>query len=237
VLIPSIDLRGQKVVQLVQGERLALEDPDLDGWIARFAGFAKLQLIDLDAAIGTGSNDALVRHACRERPCRVGGGIRTIDRAREVLDFGATHVIVGSSFFRDGQPDLAFAQRLADTVSATRVIGAIDAKGGRVAVKGWRETVPLTAVDAARQLEPYCSEFLYTHVDKEGLMQGTDMAAILAVRNATSRRIAAAGGITTQEEIDALDALGVDAVVGMAIYTGKLKFRPPTQPGQPGQLG
>ncbi len=108
-----------------------------------------------------------------------------------------------------------------------RVIGALDAKGGQVAIKGWRETVPLTAVEAARQLEPYCGEFLYTHVDKEGLMQGTDMGAIMAVRDATSRRIVAAGGITTQEEIDALDALGVDAVVGMAIYTGKLKFRGP----------
>jgi phosphoribosylformimino-5-aminoimidazole carboxamide ribotide isomerase len=227
VLIPSIDLRGGKVVQLVQGERLALEDPDLDAWIDRFAGFPKLQLIDLDAAIGTGSNDALVRRVCGARPCRVGGGIRTIERAREVLDAGATHVIVGSSFFRDGQPDLTFARALADAVSAPRVIGAIDAKAGRIAVKGWRETVPLTPAEAARQLEPYCGEFLYTHVDKEGLMQGTDMAAILAVRDATSRRVVAAGGITTQEEIDALEAYGVDAVVGMAIYTGKLKFRPP----------
>jgi phosphoribosylformimino-5-aminoimidazole carboxamide ribonucleotide (ProFAR) isomerase len=225
VLIPSIDLRGGKVVQLVQGERLALEDPDLDAWIVRFAGFPKLQVIDLDAAIGTGRNDALVRHVCHSRPSRVGGGIRTIERARDVLDAGATHVIVGSSFFRDGQPDLVFARRLADAVSADRVIGAIDAKGGHVAIKGWRETVPLTAADAARQLEPYCSEFLYTHVDKEGLMQGTDMAAVLAVRDATSRRVVAAGGITTQEEIDALDALGVDAVVGMAIYTGKLELR------------
>jgi phosphoribosylformimino-5-aminoimidazole carboxamide ribotide isomerase len=222
MLIPSIDLRGGKVVQLVQGERLALEDADLDKWVARFARFPTLQLIDLDAAIGTGHNDTLVRHVCATRPCRVGGGIRTIDRAREVLDAGATHVIVGSSLFRDGRPDTEFAAALADAVGADRVIAAIDAKGGRVAVKGWRETVPLTAVDAARALEPFCAEFLYTHVDKEGLMQGTDMPAILAVRAATSRRIVAAGGITTREEIDALDAAGVDAVVGMAIYTGRL---------------
>jgi phosphoribosylformimino-5-aminoimidazole carboxamide ribonucleotide (ProFAR) isomerase len=102
MLIPSIDLRNGKVVQLVQGERLALEDADLDKWIQRFAAFAKLQLIDLDAAIGTGSNDTLVRYVCAARPCRVGGGIRTIERAREVLDAGATHVIVGSSLFREG---------------------------------------------------------------------------------------------------------------------------------------
>lgn len=227
MLIPSIDLRNGKVVQLVQGERLALEDADLDGWIRRFAGFPKLQLIDLDAAIGTGQNDALVRYVCGQRPCRVGGGIRSIDRARDVLAQGATHVIVGSSLFKEGRPDLEFAASLADAVGAGRVIAAVDTKGGRVAVKGWRETVPLTAVEAVRALEPFCAEFLYTHVDKEGLMQGTDMGAIQAVAAATTRQVVAAGGITTQEEIDQLDALGVDAVVGMAIYTGRLAVRPP----------
>jgi phosphoribosylformimino-5-aminoimidazole carboxamide ribotide isomerase len=227
VLIPSIDLRNGKVVQLVQGERLALEDADLDGWIRRFADFPKLQLIDLDAAIGTGSNDGLVRHVCEQRPCRVGGGIRTIGRAREVLAHGATHVIVGSSLFTEGRPDLEFAAALAGAVGASRVIAAVDTKAGRIAVKGWRETVALTAVAAVRQLEPYCAEFLYTHVDKEGLMQGTDMAAIRAVRDATTRPVVAAGGITTQGEIDELEAIGVDAVVGMAIYTGKMALVPP----------
>jgi phosphoribosylformimino-5-aminoimidazole carboxamide ribotide isomerase len=228
MLIPSIDLRNGKVVQLVQGERLALEDADLDGWLRRFEGFPKLQLIDLDAAIGTGRNDDLVSYVCGVRSCRVGGGIRTIDRARAVLAQGATHVIVGSSLFTGGRPDLAFAADLAAAVGADRVIAAVDAKGGRVAVKGWRETVPLTAVEAVEALQPFCAEFLYTHVDKEGMMQGTDMAAIRAVRDATTRRVVAAGGITTQEEIDQLDAIGVDAVVGMAIYTGRLSVRPPT---------
>jgi phosphoribosylformimino-5-aminoimidazole carboxamide ribotide isomerase len=227
MLIPSIDLRNGRVVQLVQGERLALEDADLDGWIRRFAAFPKLQLIDLDAAIGTGSNDALVAYVCGQRPCRVGGGIRSVERASAVLTQGATHVIVGSSLFREGRPDLEFARTLANAVGVGRVIAAVDVKGGRVAVKGWRETVPLTAVEAVGALEPYCSEFLYTHVDKEGLMAGTDLAAIRAVRDATSRRVVAAGGITTREEIDELDALGVDAVVGMAIYTGRLALEPP----------
>ncbi|HEY8536048.1 MAG TPA: 1-(5-phosphoribosyl)-5-[(5-phosphoribosylamino)methylideneamino] imidazole-4-carboxamide isomerase [Vicinamibacterales bacterium] len=230
MLIPAIDLRNGKVVQLVQGERLALEDDDLDGWLRRFEGYPKLQLIDLDAAIGTGNNDALVKYVCARRPCRVGGGIRSIERARTVLDQGATHVIVGSSLFKDGRPDLEFAARLADAVGAHRIIAAVDTKGGRVAVKGWRETVPITAVEAVRQLEPFCAEFLYTHVDREGLMQGTDLDAIRAVREATTRPLVAAGGITTQEEIDALDAMGVDAVVGMAIYTGRLK--PPPPPGR-----
>ena len=224
MLIPSIDLRNGKVVQLVQGERLALEDADLDGWMRRFAGFEKLQLIDLDAAIGTGSNDALVRYVCSARPCRVGGGIRTVARAREILEAGATHVIIGSSFFKEGRPDIAYADELASAVGRDRIIAAIDAKGGHVAVKGWRETIPLTAADAARALEPYCDEFLYTHVDKEGLMQGTDMEAIRHVRDATTRRVVAAGGITSREEIDQLDAIGVDAVVGMAIYTGRMKI-------------
>ena len=228
MLIPSIDLRNGKVVQLVQGERLALEDADLDGWLRRFEGFPRLQLIDLDAAIGTGRNDDLVKYVCGVRSCRVGGGIRTIDRAREVLAQGATHVIVGSSLFTGGRPDLAFAADLAAAIGADRVIAAVDAKGGRVAVKGWRETVPLTAVEAVQALQPFCAEFLYTHVDKEGMMQGTDMAAIRAVRDATTRRVVAAGGITTQEEIDQLDTIGVDAVVGMAIYTGRLEVRPPT---------
>ena len=222
MLIPSIDLRNGKVVQLVQGVRLALEDPDVDGWIDRFARFPKLQLIDLDAAIGTGQNDELVRYVCARRSCRVGGRIRSIDRARAVLDQGATHVIVGSSLFANGAPDLAFARSLADAVGPGRVIAAVDAKGGRVAVKGWRETVPLTAVEAVEALEPFCAEFLYTHVDKEGLMQGTDMEAIRAIRAATSRPLVAAGGITTRAEIDELEAMGVDAVVGMAIYTGRL---------------
>jgi phosphoribosylformimino-5-aminoimidazole carboxamide ribotide isomerase len=222
MLIPSIDLRNGKVVQLVQGERLALEDADLDGWIRRFSGFPRLQLIDLDAAIGTGSNDTLVQYVCAQRPCRVGGGIRSVERAQAVLAQGATHVIVGSSLFAGDQPDLEFAARLANAVGADHVIAAVDARGGRVAVKGWRETVPLTAVEAVRALEPFCSEFLYTHVDKEGLMQGTDMAAITTVAKATERKLTAAGGITTRQEIDALDAMGIDAVVGMAIYTGSL---------------
>jgi phosphoribosylformimino-5-aminoimidazole carboxamide ribotide isomerase len=222
MLIPSIDLRSGKVVQLVQGERLALEDDDLEKWVQRFRAFPALQLIDLDAAIGTGDNDALVRRVCAWRPCRVGGGVRSIARARTVLEAGATHVIVGSSLFRDGAPDVDFARQLADAVGAARVIGAVDTRGGHVVIHGWRTSLPLTAVEAVRALEPYCHEFLCTIVDGEGMMRGIDMQAVAAVRDATTRRLVAAGGITTREEIEALDAMGVDAVVGMAIYTGRL---------------
>jgi phosphoribosylformimino-5-aminoimidazole carboxamide ribotide isomerase len=225
MLIPSIDLRNGKVVQLVQGERLAVEDADLDKWLARFAAFPKLQLIDLDAAIGTGQNDSLVSYVCAARACRVGGGIRSIERARQVLARGATHAIVGSALFKDGAVDLDFAARLAAEVGRERIIAAVDSRKGRVAVHGWRDSVPLAPADAARALEPYCAEFLYTIVDGEGMMRGIDMDAVRTVRDATSRRVVAAGGITTREEIDALDGMGVDAVVGMAIYTGRLSLR------------
>ena len=222
MLIPSIDLQNGHVVQLVQGEKLAIEAPDPEPWIARFARFPRVQLIDLDAAKGNGNNAAIVASICARLPCRVGGGIRTVDRARAVLDAGAHAVIVSSSLFRDGAVDLDFARTLADAVGVDRVIAAVDSRGGRVAIHGWKTVLPITAVDAVQTLEPYCAEFLYTHVDTEGLMQGTDMNAIRAVRRATARRVTAAGGITTVEEIEQLDAEGVDAVVGMAIYTGQL---------------
>ena len=227
MLIPSIDLKGGQVVQLIQGARPAIASDDIDAWVEKFAGFPRVQLIDLDAAMGSGTNDGLVRAIAPRLPCRVGGGIRTIDRARDVLGYGAAAIIVGSSLFRDGAPDLDFAARLADAVGTGRIIAAVDSRNGRVVIKGWTESMPLTAVDAARALEPYCGGFLYTHVDKEGLMQGTDLNAIMAVRQATTRPLTAAGGITTQDEIDQLHAAGIDAVVGMAIYTGTLEVRAP----------
>lgn len=224
MLIPSIDLKGGAVVQLVQGERLAIRDDDVQKWVRRFEKFPKVQVIDLDAAMGSGDNLALVRQIAGALACRVGGGIRTIARAQEVLDAGARQIIAGSSLFANGKPDTAFARSLSDAVGRERVIAAVDSKGGRVVTHGWKTTLPITAAEAVAALEPYCDEFLYTHVDAEGLMQGTDMDAILAVRRATQRRITAAGGITTQKEIDDLDALGIDAVVGMAIYTGTLSL-------------
>jgi phosphoribosylformimino-5-aminoimidazole carboxamide ribotide isomerase len=222
MLIPSIDLKDGAVVQLVQGERLAIKDDDVFRWVRRFASFPKVQVIDLDAAMGLGDNLPIVREIAGRLSCRAGGGIRTVERARDVLGAGAKQIIAGSALFRDGEPDLAFARELADAVGIERVIAAVDSRDGRVVIHGWKTPIPLSAVDAVRALEPYCGEFLYTHVDTEGLMGGTNRDAILAVRRATTRRVTAAGGITTQQEIDDLDAAGVDAVVGMAIYTGKL---------------
>ena len=222
MLIPSIDLQNGHVVQLVQGERLAIEAPDPEPWIARFSNFPRVQLIDLDAARGRGDNRALVQAICGRLSCRVGGGIRSVERAREVIALGAHAVIASSALFRDGVVDAAFARSLAEAIGVERVIAAVDSRGGQVVIHGWKTALPLTAVAAVRALEPFCSEYLYTHVDTEGLMGGTDMRAIMAVRQATARRVTAAGGITTWEEINQLDAAGVDAVVGMAIYTGQL---------------
>ncbi len=222
MLIPSIDLQGGRVVQLVQGEKLAVQSDDIDAWVARFSRYPKVQLIDLDAAKGVGQNDAIVARICQSLPCRVGGGIRTIEGAEATLAAGAHKVILGSSLFKDAEVDLDFVRRLSDRVGPDRVIAAVDAKGGHVVIHGWRTALDLTAVEAVRSLEPYVGEFLYTHVDLEGLMRGTDMAAIAELRAATTRSLTAAGGITTRDEIDSLHAMGVDAVVGMAIYTGTL---------------
>jgi phosphoribosylformimino-5-aminoimidazole carboxamide ribotide isomerase len=236
MLIPSIDLQNGRIVQLVQGEKLAIATDDLDTWIARFKRFSKVQLIDLDAAMARGHNDALVRRIAAELPCRVGGGVRTVARAEDLLAAGAEAVIAGSGLFRGpGQWTPAeaaadpttvinhdFAAALAATVGPQHVIAAVDARNGRVVIHGWKTALPISPVLAVGALEACCDEFLYTHVDKEGLMQGTDLEAIRAVRSATTKRVTAAGGITTREEIDALHAMGVDAVVGMAIYTGNL---------------
>ena len=222
MLIPSIDLQGGRIVQLVQGETLAVEATDPEPWIAKFSRFPRVQLIDLDAAKGRGDNRPMVTSICARLPCRVGGGIRSIERAEAMLASGAHAVIVSSALFRAGLVDLDFAAALAEAVGLERVIAAVDSRAGHVVIHGWRTPLPMTAVDAVRALNPYCGEFLYTHVDTEGLMRGTSMDAILAVRRATDRRVTAAGGITTKEEIERLDAERVDAVVGMAIYTGQL---------------
>jgi phosphoribosylformimino-5-aminoimidazole carboxamide ribotide isomerase len=224
VLIPSIDLQGGRIVQLVQGERLALETDDFEGWIARFARFPDVQLIDLDAAKNAGDNANLVRDLCGRLPCRVGGGVRTIERAQALLDAGACKVIFGSSLFHSGTVNTAFASELSRRIPPEQLIAAVDARGGQVAIDGWRTRLPIGPVEAIHLLDPFFGEFLFTNVDVEGLMQGIDREAIRAVRAATSRAVTAAGGVTTQDEVDWLDSLGVNAVAGMAIYTGRLKI-------------
>jgi phosphoribosylformimino-5-aminoimidazole carboxamide ribonucleotide (ProFAR) isomerase len=177
--------------------------------------------------MGIGDNLAIVRQIAPALSCRVGGGIRTVQRAQEVLAAGAQQIIASSALFKNGAPDLDFARALSDAVGRERVIAAVDSRNGHVVIHGWKTELPLTAAEAVRALEPFCDEFLYTHVDTEGLMGGTNVDAIMAVRHATARHLTAAGGITTQREIDDLHALGIDAVVGMAIYTGALNLDAP----------
>ena len=224
MLIPSIDLMGGKIVQLVQGERKALEFEDFEEWIDRFSSFPLIQLIDLDAAIGTGHNRDLVREFANRLPCQVGGGVRSIQTAEQMLSSGARRVILGSSLIRDGQPDVVFARELADTVGPEKLVFAIDSKEGRVAIRGWRHLTAITPREMIAALDSWCSAFLYTHIDSEGLMQGIPIDTVSDLRASTSKQLIVAGGIASSEQIDQLDALRIDAVVGMAIYTGRLKL-------------
>lgn len=220
MLIPSIDLMGGRIVQLVQGERLRLAFDDFEYWIEKFSRFPLVQLIDLDAAMRQGDNSVLVAQIAKRLPCQVGGGIHSIDRARQVLEAGAKRVIIGSALFTEiGAVNLGFAKTLADSIGAVQIVGGIDTKAGRIAVKGWRAQVMLTPDEAIPQLQPHVGAFLYTHVDGEGLLQGFPFESAKRLRALTARQLIVAGGIRSREEVDSLDAIGVDAVVGMAVYT------------------
>ncbi len=223
MLIPAIDLMGGKIVQLVQGARKALEFDDFDSWIKRFAKYPLVQLIDLDAAMGQGGNRRLVEYFAQRLPCQVGGGIRTLDAAKEMLATGAQKVILGSSLIRNGEIAADFAADLASQLGIDKLVFAIDSRNGKVATQGWRHRTAISPIEMVQTLEPWCSSFLYTNIDTEGLMQGLPLDMIRALRALTNRRLIAAGGIASHEEVALLDSMNVDAVLGMAIYTSKVK--------------
>jgi phosphoribosylformimino-5-aminoimidazole carboxamide ribotide isomerase len=220
MLIPSIDLMDGKIVQLIQGKKKALEFENIQEWLARFSNYPLVQLIDLDAAMGRGVNSGLVHKIAKHLPCQVGGGIRSLEAAQSMLDAGARRVIIGSALFADGNLNPAFAKTLATQLAASRLVFALDAIGGFVSTHGWQEITAVTPLEMIQALEPWCDAFLYTHVDTEGLLGGFPQNVIRPLRAATSRQLIAAGGIRSQDEIDALHVMGVDAVVGMAIYRG-----------------
>ena len=224
MIIPCIDLMDGKVVQLVQGREKALEGGTVEEMLRKFAAFPEIQAIDLDAAMGRGSNDELVRRVVSGATARVGGGVRTVERARALVGQGAHRVIVGTAAFGKAGVNGQFLQALRDGVGRERVVVALDSKSGRIVVKGWRESTELEAEDVLGALEPYCSGFLCTYVDKEGMMQGTDLEWFRRLRAATDLELTAAGGITTIEEVRALAEMGVNAALGMAIYTGRLRL-------------
>ncbi len=224
MLIPSIDLMGGRIVQLVQGEKLALAFDDFEYWIERFSKYPLVQLIDLDAAMRQGDNRALIEQVAKRLPCQVGGGLRTVEQARALLDAGAQRVIFGSSLFGTGDEliNTKFAADLNAALGEDKLVFSVDTKAGKVAVKGWKDSVDLTPEEAVTWLEPYCAAFLYTHVDTEGTMRGFPMNVAAGLRATTARQLIVAGGIKSQAEVDALDAMGVDAVAGMAVYSGAM---------------
>ena len=225
MLIPSIDLMGGKIVQLIQGKKKALEFDNFDEWVRRFSGFPLVQLVDLDAAMMQGDNRALVREFANRLPCQVGGGIRSIADAEALLAAGARRVILGSSLFAQGKLAEKFASQIACAVGADRLVFALDARGGRVVIHGWKTATDVTPLEMVRAVDQWCGAFLYTHVDTEGLLQGFPQEVIRPLREATTKQLIAAGGIREQREIDELHKMGVDAVVGMAIYEGLISLK------------
>ena len=231
MLIPSIDLLNGQIVQLVQGEKLKLAFDDFDPWIERFSKYPLVQLIDLDAAMRQGSNASLIEQFTRRLPCQVGGGLRSAADGQRMLSLGAKRVIFGSTLFGGDTPadrarhpviNLDFAASLRKSLGEEQLVFSVDTKQGKVAVKGWKDSVDLTPEEAVTWLENDCAAFLYTHVDTEGTMQGFPLDTAAILRACTAKQLIVAGGIREQAEIDALDGMGVDAVAGMAVYTGAI---------------
>jgi phosphoribosylformimino-5-aminoimidazole carboxamide ribotide isomerase len=224
VIFPCIDLMDGKVVQLVQGREKALEGDAPEEMLCRFAAFPEIQVIDLDAAMGRGSNDSLVRLLASKAATRVGGGVRTVERADALVRQGARKVIVGTSAFTTDGINEPFLDSVRDAIGRERLLVAVDSKEGRILVKGWSESTGFRAEQVLQSLEPYCSGFLCTYVDKEGMLEGTDLNWFRRLRAATTLELTAAGGITTLDEVRALRAMNVHVALGMAIYTGRLSL-------------
>ena len=218
MIIPCIDLMDHKVVQLVQGKEKALELPDPVAVLEKFAAFAEIQVIDLDAAMGREPQRDIVRDLCRRKPSRVGGGMGSVERAFQAIEDGASKVIVGSAAFVGRGINHNFLRSLAASVPRARLMIAVDCLDDHVAVRGWQQVLPLTSAEVLPDLEPYCAEFLCTCIDVEGQLQGTNLEWFRKLRAATTLPITAAGGITTEEEISALERLGMNAALGMSIY-------------------
>lgn len=222
MLIPSIDLMAGKIVQLIQGKEKKLEFDNFAEWVARFSSFPLIQLIDLDAAMGRGANSPLIEYFVSRLPCQVGGGIRSLEIARKTLDLGAKRVILGSSLIHDNKVNLDFAKKLSTEFGGEKLVFGIDAKRGKVAIRGWREVTDITPLEMIQVLDPFCSAFLYTHIDTEGTMTGLPLEPVRRLKAVTSKQLIVAGGIATYGEVEHLHRIGVDAVVGMALYSGRL---------------
>ena len=229
MLIPCIDLQGGQAVQLVHGRRRELAVADVFGLLEKFKSYAWLHLIDLDAAMGRGDNHALARALCRRArkryklKVRVGGGIRTVARAEEIAKWGAEQIIIGSAVFRDGKINTRFLEQLTGEIDCRRIVIALDTAKSRITIDGWRSKLALRPPEVIAALEPFCGAFLCTDVDREGTMSGANLDWFRELRAASAHPIIAAGGIKTHREIAALEKLGMDAAVGMAVYKNRLR--------------
>ncbi|HEY4739454.1 MAG TPA: HisA/HisF-related TIM barrel protein [Candidatus Acidoferrales bacterium] len=229
MLIPCIDLQNGRAVQLIHGRKKALEVEDVIGLIHKFRRYPWLHVIDLDAAMGRPPNDDLVQELCKKArtqygmKVRVGGGIRSAARVREVLGWRPNQIIVGSAVFREGAVDLRFLSQLLKIARRQRIIIALDTAKDRITIKGWRRRLSVKAQDVMLALEPFCAGFLCTDVDREGTMTGANLEWFTELRRATPLPIIAAGGIRTRREVKALEKIGIDAAVGMALY--RKRFR------------
>ena len=215
MIVPSIDIMDGRAVQLRRGKEFVLDGGDPVERLEEFAIAGEVAVVDLDAALGRGSNADLIRDLVRRAPCRVGGGIRDLDSARRWLDDGAVQIVIGTA----ATPEFCGA------LPRERVVAAVDAKRGEIVVDGWRRTTGVPVLERVGELAPVVGGFLFTQVEKEGEMRGFDGDAVEAVvRAAAGARVTAAGGIVTAADVAKLDRIGADAQVGMALYTGKLSL-------------
>lgn len=215
MIIPSIDIMDGKAVQLKQGKEKVLEKENVFELAEYFSRFGEIAVIDLDAALGKGNNLDLIKQLCRKYPCRVGGGIRTVEKAKEVIAAGAKKIIIGT----------AASEVLLQQLPKDRVIVAIDSKGGKVVTEGWTNTTDSSPEEFVKKFDNLCSGYLYTIVEKEGMMQGTDLDAIKKIRSITKNELTAAGGISTVEEILEIEKLNANCQLGMCIYTGAVDLK------------
>ena len=236
MVISSIDLKGGKVVQLKNGKDLVLQRDDAENLIHSFDKFGEVAIIDLDAALGNTdtkggtANAGLLKSLLRKGDVRVGGGIRSVKRAKELVSLGAQKVIVGSAAWRQNRGagesavNTPFLEDLCRVVGKQRVIVSVDSIEGKIAVKGWTEATSIPLVEGAREAQRFAGELLFTCIEKEGCMEGTNMQLARALREAVDCRVTVAGGVSTLEEVASLAKLGCDVQLGMALYTGAVSL-------------
>lgn len=224
MVIASIDLMDGKAVQLRQGKDKVLEGDDPRKLARRFDRYGEVAIIDLDAALGQGSNLLLIQELLKRCDARVGGGIRSVEEARKLISLGAKKVIIGSSAFENDRINIPFLEALNQALSPQEIIIAIDAREEEIVTRGWRHHTGINLYDAARELTPYAGEFLFTCVEREGTLEGIDMAQVKRLQEATPNKITAAGGVNSLDEVAQLARAGLDVQLGMALYTGKIEL-------------